>query len=435
MAMHGLPYWPAMSQELCWHQQILQLFSRPQATPEHPSIHSSALSEIALTSEEFLDLTVTEFKDLIKKDNLNVKREEVIFEAIIKWIEHHPADRRQCITTLLPKVRMALMHTMYLINNVMTNIHVKHSQECMNLVTSVLKTKYDLNANGSSRSYFKNPLTRPRLPSAILLAIGGWSSGSPTNAIEAYDCRVDHWVDISYEVESPRAYHGTAYLNGYVYLVGGLNDIYYFSSVRRFDPVRKIWQQVAPMNDKRCYVSTTVLKNRIYAMGGYNGQIRLNSAECYNPETNQWDYIASMNEIRSDAKATTLNGKIYICGGFDGEECLFTAEVYNPDTEHWSIIAPMWSRRSGVGVIAYGDLIYAVGGFDGADRLHNAEAYNPATNTWNEISSMFSPRSNFGIEVLEDLLYVAGGFNGFETTFLQQSIMTGRPMSGTASTI
>lgn len=31
----------------------------------------------------------------------------------------------------------------------------------------------------------------------ILLAIGGWSGGTPTNAIEAYDPRAETWVNIS----------------------------------------------------------------------------------------------------------------------------------------------------------------------------------------------------------------------------------------------
>ncbi|XP_040190742.1 kelch-like protein 10 [Rana temporaria] len=394
----------------------------------HEKTHAYILChfhEITTTSEEFLELSLTEFEDLIEKDDLMVKREQVVFEAIIKWIEYHPTQRRQHITTLLPKVRMALINTRYLMNNVMTNIHVKDNKECMSIVTSVLKTKNDLNANRSSGSDFMNPLTRPRLPSAILLAVGGYSSSNPTNAMETYDCRVDRWVDITYDMESPRAYHGTAYLNGYVYLVGGFNGVDFCNSVRRFDPVRKIWKQVSPMNHKRCYVSTAVLENRLYAMGGIDGYIRLESAECYDPETNQWDLIAPMNEIRSDAKATTLNGKIYICGGSNGEEYLFTAEVYNPTTDQWSMIAPMWNQRSGVGVIAYGDLIYAVcamipfypneievGGCNEDGRLSSAEAYNPANNSWTEISSMFSPRSNFGIEVLEDLLYVTGGFDG-----------------------
>ncbi|XP_072343748.1 kelch-like protein 10 isoform X3 [Scyliorhinus torazame] len=315
------------------------------------------------------------------------------------------------------KVRLALMNAEYFMNNVKNNDYVKDNDDCKPIIINALKAMYDLNMNGPSNSDFRNPLTRPRLPYSILFAIGGWSGGSPTNAIEAYDARADRWVNVTCEEESPRAYHGAAYLNGFVYIIGGFDSVDYFNSVKRFDPVKKTWQQVAPMHSRRCYVSVTVLNSFIYAMGGFDGYVRLNTAERYEPETNQWTLIAPMHEQRSDASATTLHGKVYICGGFNGNECLFTAEFYTPETNQWTTIAPMRSRRSGVGVIAYGECVYAVGGFDGANRLRSAEAYSPLTNTWRTLPTMFNPRSNFGIEVVDDLLFVVGGFNGFTTTF------------------
>lgn len=252
------------------------------------------------------------------------------------------------------------MHAEYFMNNVKMNDYVKDSEECKPVIINALKAMYDLNMNGPSNSDFTNPLTRPRLPYAILFAIGGWSGGSPTNAIEAYDARADRWVNVTCEEESPRAYHGAAYLKGYVYIIGGFDSVDYFNSVKRFDPVKKTWHQVAPMHSRRCYVSVTVLSNFIYAMGGFDGYVRLNTAERYEPETNQWTLIAPMHEQRSDASATTLYGKVYICGGFNGNECLFTAEVYNTESNQWTVIAPMRSRRSGIGVIAYGEHVYAV---------------------------------------------------------------------------
>ncbi|XP_061455673.1 GATOR2 complex protein WDR24 isoform X4 [Rhineura floridana] len=373
--------------------------------------------EMVKASTEFLELSVNEFKDIIEKDELNVKQEDAVFEAILKWIVHDPASRKQHMAVLLPKVRLALMHAEYFMNNVKMHDYVKDSEECKPIVIDALKAMYDLNMNGPSSSDFTNPLTRPRLPYAILFAIGGWSGGSPTNAIETYDARADRWVNVTCQQESPRAYHGAAYLKGYVYIIGGFDSVDYFNSVKRFEPVKKTWHQVAPMHSRRCYVSVTVLDNFIYAMGGFDGYVRLNTAERYEPETNQWTLIAPMHEQRSDASATTLYGKVYICGGFNGNECLFTAEVYDAKVDQWSLIAPMRSRRSGIGVIAYGEHVYAVGGFDGANRLRSAEAYNPIANTWRTIPTMFNPRSNFGIEVVDDLLFVVGGFNGFTTTF------------------
>ncbi|KAM6368932.1 kelch-like protein 10 [Pluvialis apricaria] len=373
--------------------------------------------ETSRLSTEFLDISVNELTHILEKDELNVKQEEAVFEAILKWIDHAPQDRRQHIAVLLGKVRLALMQAEYFINNVKTHHYVKDNEECRVLIINTLTEMYNLNMYGPSSSDFTHQLMRPRLPYAVLFAIGGWSGGSPTNAIETYDSRADQWVNITCEQESPLAYHGTAYFKGFVYVVGGFDSTDYFSSVKRFDPVKKTWQQVAPMHSRRCYVSVAVLNNLLYAMGGFDGHTRLSTAERYEPETNQWALIAPMHERRSDASATTLHEKVYICGGFNGTECLITAEAYDATTQQWTLIAPMSSRRSGVGVIAYGNQVYAVGGFDGVNRLRSAEAYNPAANTWHTVPNMLSPRSNFGIEVVDDLLVVVGGFNGFTTTF------------------
>ncbi|KAM7029986.1 kelch-like protein 10 [Acridotheres tristis] len=372
--------------------------------------------EVSQVSEEFLDLSAEELAHIIEKDELNVRREEAVFEAVLRWITHDPQNRRQHIACLLSKVRLALLQSDYFMNNVKAHEYVKENANCKDLIISALSEIYDLNSYGQSSSVNANPLTRPRLPYAILFAIGGWSGGGATSAIETYDGRTDKWLNIPWEQESPVAYHGSAYLKGHVYVIGGFDGTDYFNIVKRFDPLQKTWQQVAPMHSRRCYVSVTVVDNFIYAMGGFDGYMRLNTAERYDPDTNQWTLITPMHEQRSDASATTLNGKVYICGGFDGDQCLSSAETFDPTTNQWSLISPMSSRRSGVGVMAYGNHVYAVGGFDGNSRLQSVEAYNPITNAWHAVPSMLNPRSNFGIEVMDGLLFVVGGFNGFSTT-------------------
>ncbi|XP_073434349.1 kelch-like protein 10 [Dendrobates tinctorius] len=384
-----------------------------------PKLHQKAYAyilhnfeNIMKTSDEFLELSPTELKGLLEKDELNVKREEAAFEAIIKWINHNPASRQEYISVLLPEVRFAFMPTEYYGNNVKSNIYIRGNEMCQPILTNAFKAMQNLNANGPS-----NLMSIPRLPYAILLAIGGWSVDGPTNAMESYDARADKWISLTCEEESPRARHGTAYLKGYVYLIGGFDSVDHLNNVNRFDPVKKTWKQVAPMHSKRCDVSVTILDENIYAMGGFDGHFHLKTAERYEPETNQWTLIAPMNEQRSDARATTLNDKIYICGGYNENECLFTAEMYNPDTMQWSTISPMRSRRRGVGVAAYGEKVYVVGGFDGTRCLRSAEAYNPVDNTWGVVPSMKKPRSNFDVEVMDDHLFVIGGCDGLTTIF------------------
>lgn len=297
--------------------------------------------EVSQVSEEFLDLSAEELAHIIEKDELNVRREEAVFEAVLRWIAHDPQNRRQHIACLLSKVgaahlwscpqrlprgkpsvlvlqpppcmfqvRLALLQSDYFMNNVKAHEYVKDNANCKDLIISALSEIYDLNSYGQSSSVNANPLTRPRLPYAILFAIGGWSGGGATSAIETYDGRTDKWLNIPWEQESPVAYHGSAYLKGHVYVIGGFDGTDYFNIVKRFDPLQKTWQQVAPMHSRRCYVSVTVVDNFIYAMGGFDGYMRLNTAERYDPDTNQWTLITPMHEQRSDASATTLNGKV-----------------------------------------------------------------------------------------------------------------------------
>ncbi|KAM8840470.1 kelch-like protein 10 [Spinachia spinachia] len=361
-------------------------------------------------SEEFLQLSVQDFTDILARDDLNVNKESTAYEAVLRWIAHRPEERNAHITVLLSKVRLGLAGMNYMITKVMQNELVINNPECLQLVMETAETMINRKNRPSGSS-------RPRLPNAIMLAIGGWSGGDPTNSIEAYDIRADYWINVTITQERPRAYHGTAFLNGSAYCVGGFDRAEQFNSVRRFDLTTHTWHEAASMYYRRCYVSVTVLHGCIYAMGGYDGHTRLCTAERYRPETNQWSLIAPMQEHRSDASSTTLHNMVYICGGFNGNECLQTSECYSPETNQWTMISPMSCQRSGIGIIAYADRVFAVGGFDGSNRLSTAEAYNPRTNTWLKVKPMLTPRSNFGIAVLDNQLFVVGGFNGFTTSY------------------
>ncbi|XP_028289100.1 kelch-like protein 10, partial [Parambassis ranga] len=360
----------------------------------------SHFEEVAF-GEEFLQLSAQDVNDIISRDDLNVRQEAAVFEAIIRWITHEPQEREGYADLLLSEVRLSIMPTEYIQSHVLSNELVTDNLRCQAMVSEVIECKDRI-------------LSRPRLPSAFLLAIGGWNSFRDlTNVINAFDVRANHWIYITNLSQVLRTNHGAAYLGGYVYFVGGFAQGFIATnSVLRFDLSTRTWQEVAPMYYCRSYVSVTVLNGFIYAMGGDDGHTRLSSAEFYQPETNQWLEIAPMHEQRSHASCTALSGKIYICGGWNGNEHLQTAECYNPETNQWTLISPMSSRRNGVGVIAYDNHVYAVGGFDGTACLQTAEVYNPHTNTWHSVSSMMTPRRSFGIEVLEDRLFVVGGFNG-----------------------
>ncbi|KAM9367004.1 kelch-like protein 10 [Symphorus nematophorus] len=393
------------------------VFNDPQLKHKAFLFMLKHFEEVAATSEEFLELSVQELGTIIEDDQLSVRKEKKVFEAIIRWIIYAPEERRVYISLLLSNVRLALMSPQYIMDNVTDNELVKASAECRPTLLRTMEVMLDIRTGRFSASSVCERLARPRLPSAILLAVGGCSNGSPTNTIEAYDVPADCWVRVAdSEQEVHLAYLGTAFLDGSLYCLGGFDGDEEFSIMNRFDLDTHTWQEVAPMHSCRCFVSVTVLDGYIYAIGGFDGNERLDTAERYLPSTNQWTMTAPMNEQRSDASCTTLHGKVYICGGFNGTEYLSTAECYDPENDQWTLIASMDSSRSGLGVVAYADRIFAVGGFSGTAQLCSAEAYNPSTDTWQAVPSMLNPRNNFGIEVIEDRLFVVGGFSGVTST-------------------
>jgi kelch-like protein 10 len=138
------------------------------------------------------------------------------------------------------------MSSAYFINNVKGNALVMENEACMPVIINAMKTLFDLNMDEPTNSELMHQLTRPRLPSSILLAIGGWSDGKPTNEIEAYDVKADCWVSVTQEDERPRAYHGTAVLDEFVYCIGGFDRVVeYFNSVRKFNLITQTWQEVS----------------------------------------------------------------------------------------------------------------------------------------------------------------------------------------------
>nr|WEX30170.1 Kelch-like protein 10a-B [Carassius auratus] len=356
--------------------------------------------QVLQVSEEFIELPLEHLEEMIAQDELNVKQEEMVFEAIVRWIGHAPGNRRKHIAVLLSKVRMGLMSPDYFMTDVRNNALVLDSEACSDIVINAMKVIFDLHMEEPASSELINQLTRPRLPYEILLAIGGWSVSNPTNEIEAYDTKADCWVNMTQEDELPRAYHGSVVLDGFVYCLGGFDSENYFSSVRKFNPITQTWQEVAPMYERRCYVSVAVLDGLIYAIGGFNGYGRLKTAERYNTNTNQWTMMAPMNVRRSDASATSLQGKV---GGFDGAARLRSAEAYNPLNDTWHDIRSMINPRSNFGIEVVDDQLVVVGGFNGVGTCRDVECYDRTTNEWDEVCSMSISRSAVSCCVISGL--------------------------------
>lgn len=66
-------------------------------------------NEIAIKSEELLELPFDIFFGIINDDMLNVKDEEPVWVCCLSWVDHDPENREDLLPDLLEGVRLGLL--------------------------------------------------------------------------------------------------------------------------------------------------------------------------------------------------------------------------------------------------------------------------------------------------------------------------------------
>ncbi|XP_021934201.1 kelch-like protein 10 [Zootermopsis nevadensis] len=382
---------------------------------------SRHFAHLSQHSEELLEMPVEELQAIIGAEDLNVKDEEVVWNCVLRWIDHDAENRKGHIAELMTNVRLGLIDETLFLERVRHHPYVTDNETCRPVIEEMQKFLHDKEMILANDKEFLTPkFASPRIPHDILFVIGGWTAGTIADSIETYDTRADRWIKVEEgDPTGPRVCHGTAVVGFNIYVIGGSDGVQFLSSVRCFNAVTKTCHEVAPMNASRGYLSVAVLGGLMYVAGGYADSRRHRTAERYDYRTNQWSMIASMNTHRSDASATALSDKIYVVGGCSGDGYLASAEVYHPQTNQWTNISPMFSTRSGLSCVAFQGSVYAVGGFVRAfGATSSGEKYDPETDTWTQISHLLNPRGNLALQVIDDAIFAIGGFSS-ETSSCQ----------------
>lgn len=116
--------------------------------------------EVVTESEEFLLLPVGQLVDIICSDELNVRSEEQVFNAVMAWLKYNVADRRQHLSQVLQHVRLPLLSPKFLVGTVGSDLLVRSDEACRDLVDEA--KNYLLLPQ--ERPLMQGPRTRPRKP-------------------------------------------------------------------------------------------------------------------------------------------------------------------------------------------------------------------------------------------------------------------------------
>lgn len=113
-----------------------------------------------MESDEFLLLPVSQLVDIISSDELNVRSEEQVFNAVMSWVKNNVSDRRQHLPQVLQHVRLPLLSPKFLVGTVGSDLLVRSDESCRDLVDEA--KNYLLLPQ--ERPLMQGPRTRPRKP-------------------------------------------------------------------------------------------------------------------------------------------------------------------------------------------------------------------------------------------------------------------------------
>ncbi|XP_037072412.1 LOW QUALITY PROTEIN: kelch-like protein 18 [Pollicipes pollicipes] len=362
--------------------------------------------------DEFLQLEERELRDIISRDELHVESEELVFEAVLRWVKHDTEQRPECLAGLLTLVRMPLLTPQYLTDHVATEPLIRSSHLCRDL----LDEARDYMLMPERRAAMRSFTSRPRCCIDIvglMYAVGGLAkSGGSLSTVEVFHPVTGRWT-MAEKMSGNRSRVGVATMNGRLYAIGGFNGTDRLATVEVFDPRSRTWEEAKPMNYRRSALGAVTLNHEIYVCGGYDGSTSLNSVEKYDSKLNRWTPVTSMIRQRSAAGVVAFEGKIFVLGGHDGLSIFETVECYDPQKGVWCCGPPMLTKRCRLGAAALNGKLYVCGGYDGSVFLRTVEAYDPVTNSWSYVAPMNVTRSRVSLVAVMGRLYGIGGYDGF----------------------
>ncbi|KAG7463998.1 hypothetical protein MATL_G00182600 [Megalops atlanticus] len=357
--------------------------------------------------EEFLEAGFEKLCSVLSAENLNVRGEEVLLEAVARWVAHDAPARADRIGDLLRCVRLEPDEA-YLAAALEVQRHCLpgSAKKVRALIARALKPGSREASAGSKR------------PTSSMYIIGGYY-WHPLSEVHVWDPVTDAWVSGKDMPDHTRESYSVALLGPNIYVTGGYrtDTIEALDAVWIYNSDRDEWAEGRPMLSARYYHCSVALHGCIYAIGGYRGGAPARETEFYDPLKRKWFPVADMIQGVGNATACVLHDTIYVTGGHYGYRGSCTYEkiqTYRADINEWSIATISPHPEYGLCSVSLNNKLYLVGG-----QTTIADCYDPERDEWRQLPAMKERRMECGAVVMGGCIYVAGGYSYSKGTYLQ----------------
>ena len=232
------------------------------------------------------------------------------------------------------------------------------------------------------------------------------TTGTVVNTTRIYDIATNTW-STGMPMPDVRAFMGSGYFNGKIYLVGGYttgNVDPSFGQVWEYDPVANTF------NTSRMSMPATlggpgfgIINGHIYIAGGRNlANTNLNTLYDYDIVANTWTTGANMPSGVNVPGSAVIGGKLWVFGGGNP----FTGSSTSPTSGSNGVRA--WFKR-----------------LFNPDTTNSLQVYDPATNSWTSGPTLNQQRSFPAGTHVGNTAVAVGGYTGSSTTTSVEINVTG----------
>lgn len=365
--------------------------------------------------DEFLELTFEKLIWFVSSDLIEVRNEETVYNAVIRWIKYDVEDRKRHILELLQQVRLPVIN----INNLRSMENeplIQNCEGCLALVQEAqVKHETIHDRYGRRRRSMQDTHFHPR-PSTIakeVIVVVGGLNGYVTRTVEMFDPQKNTWLSLP-DFPKPVTWFSVSAVVNCIIVAGGIADGRIIDSVWKFDTGGREWHEISHMCQPRAKHASAVLHDRLYLFGGVTltsnfEVIDQGRIECFDPAKNMWFEVGQSYFPRTVSKIVPFGNLLVEVGGLQGQAKVDTMEYYEGSLESASVKA-LREHFILPEAIQYAQIVVLNGVFYIIwEDTKKVITLDPEKRTFQRLPDLNYVHKNSGATVLRDKIYVIGG--------------------------
>ncbi|XP_075406025.1 kelch repeat and BTB domain-containing protein 8 isoform X1 [Tenrec ecaudatus] len=324
--------------------------------------------------QEFLYLTKDQLISILDSDDLNVDREEHVYESIIRWFEYEQNEREVHLPEIFAKcIRFPLME-----NTFKESIPPQFAQA----IAKSCVGKEPFKTNGCTQ---RLGMTASEM---IICFDAAHKHSGKKQTVPCLDIATGRVFKLCKPPNDLREVGILVSPDNDIYIAGGYRPSSSEVSIDHkaendfwmYDHAANRWLPKPPLLRARIGCKLVYCSGKMYAIGGrvYEGDGRnsLKSVECYDSRENCWRTVCAMPVAMEFHNAVEYKEKIYV---LQGEFFLF----YEPQKDYWGFLTPMTVPRiQGLAAIYKNSIYYIAGTCGNHQRVFTVEVYDIELNKW-----------------------------------------------------